>query len=74
MRTRRSPRNQDILFRALFKPPSAKVAEPTDRVSVLKEQLSYPFMSSRTRAMLLRDLAREEARVHARRVALEDEP
>lgn len=33
MRTRRSPRNQEILFRELFKPEATKVEQPAPKTA-----------------------------------------
>lgn len=66
MRTRNSWRNQDILFRALFKPadpPPAPRREPVPTVDSIQARLAEPFLSRRERMRLTRELA------HARAVA-----
>ena len=67
MRTRRSPRNQERLWRALGGPPAPKPAPAEDPVEVLRARLALSFLSPRTRRMLERDLEREiqKAKVRA---------
>lgn len=57
MRTRRSPRNQDRLFKALFKPPDEPKPQ-ADEVERLQELLNTPgrILNRRTRGQLERDL------------------
>jgi hypothetical protein len=61
MRTRRSPRNQDILFAALFRP--APVEVPKMPIKTDAEIEAIPFLSKRTRSLLKRDAARSRYRV-----------
>ncbi|MDP2322530.1 MAG: hypothetical protein Q8N51_00680 [Gammaproteobacteria bacterium] len=56
MRTRRSPRNQEILWRALGGPTQPLVI--VDVIAAAEHDLALPFLSSRTRRMLERDLAK----------------
>ena len=59
--TRRSWRNQDRLFAALFPKPKPPVpAAPTDPTPI-------PFLSPRTRRMLERDRIREAHRAAVKR-------
>ena len=60
MRTRRSPRNQEILFRALFR-PTEESRPPVDRVAVLERMIADP-RHARIRRQLERDLLRERYR------------
>lgn len=59
MRTRRSPRNQEILFRALFKTPDAPKVE-RDPLAPIEP---WPFMSPRAK----RELERENMRLAHKR-------
>lgn len=64
MRTRRSPRNQERLWRLLGKAllgPTPPKAEPIDAIAVAERALATPFVGRRTRQMLKRDLARAKA-------------
>lgn len=71
MYTRRSPRNQEILFKALFKAPE-KAKAPL-RIRTDAEIDAIPLLSMRTRNMLKRDAQRQ--RMHAaRRSALAKVP
>lgn len=56
MRTRRSPRNQEILWRALGGEPPKKHDSTT--VESLTRQLATPGLSKRSRGMIERDLER----------------
>lgn len=68
MRTRRSTRNQDILFRELFEPqqkPGSTALEIAEHaLATLK---SNPPINSRTLRQLERDVAREQQRERMRR-------
>ena len=66
MRTRRSPRNQEILWRALGGPKPAPVV--VDEVAAAERALAQPFLSPRTRRMIERDLIRAKQRAVARAV------
>lgn len=59
MRTRRSPRNQEILWRALGAPPQAKHDATT--VESLERQLAA-CMNARTRRMIERELVKARMR------------
>jgi len=63
MKTRRSWRNQDILFRQLFKPPAA--APVPIRPKTDEEIDAIPFLSKRTRAAMKREAARARYRAAA---------
>ena len=56
MRTRTSPRNQEILWRALGGPTAQPVK--VDPVAAAERALAQPFLSPRTRRMFERDLVR----------------
>ena len=60
MRTRRSWRNQERLWRALGGQPEA--APKTNPIESLQTAISSPFCNKRTRSMLERDLKRELAK------------
>ncbi len=60
MHTRRSPRNQAILWKALGGTP--KVAAKVDTIAAAERALTQPFLNKRTRAMLERDLIRAKHR------------
>ena len=53
MRTRRSPRNQDILFRELFKPAPAVV-----EVTLAELERRLTLANRHTRRLALRDIVR----------------
>lgn len=55
MRTRRSPRNQELLWKYLGSPKPAPVK--IDRIAADERALSLPFINKRTRRMFERDLA-----------------
>lgn len=60
MKTRRSPRNQEILWRELGgKQPKVPKIDP---IVAIEHALTQPFLSPRTRRMLERDLARAKQR------------
>ena len=65
MRTRRSPRNQEILWRALSGEQSAESAR-SDTVESIERQLAA-CTNARTRRQLERDLARAKQRAAVRR-------
>lgn len=69
MRTRRSPRNQMKLWRALGGPPAPRLA-PRDPVAVaeklLAAALADPFTSERTRRQLERDIRAAKIRAARR--------
>lgn len=71
MRTRRSPRNQERLWRELGAPPAPKPA--TDPIAALERILARPGINARTRRQLERDLERARHRAAVRR-ALEPKP
>lgn len=56
MRTRRSPRNQELLWKYLGAPKQAPIK--IDRVAAAERALALPFINKRTRRMFERDLAR----------------
>ncbi len=60
MRTRTSPRNQEILWKALGDP--RPVAVKVDPIAAAERALQQPFLSPRTRRMLERDLIRAKQR------------
>lgn len=60
MRTRRSPRNQEILWRSLGELPAAAIK--VDPVAAAERALQQPFLSPRTRRMLERDLIHAKQR------------
>lgn len=73
MRTRRSWRNQDRLFAALFKPPEApRPAGAPDTVAALERELAAPLLGRRMRADLEKRLAKARA-VESVRAALASE-
>jgi len=55
MKTRRSPRNQEILWRALG--GQRPTAQEIDPIASIERSMSQPFLSPKTRRMLERDLA-----------------
>lgn len=59
MRTRRSPRNQEILWRALGPPPEPKLA-PVQHTA--EEIAALPGLSKTSRSLMLRDLQRQKTR------------
>ena len=61
MRTRRSPRNQDRLWRELGGHPRGTVT--VDEVESLERSLAQPFLSQRTQRQLVRDLASAKRQV-----------
>lgn len=63
MRTRRSPRNQDRLWRALGgQPPRPVVTVTLDPVLIIESILAKPGLSARTRQGFERDLKRAKHR------------
>lgn len=65
MKTRRSPRNQEILFRALFAP--APVSKPeTNPLASLERQLANCF-GARTRKMIEREIVSLKQRIAFRK-------
>ena len=59
MRTRRSTRNQEILWRALGGKPEAP--KPIDEIAMLEHFIADPFTSPRARRKAERDLAKLRA-------------
>jgi hypothetical protein len=59
MKTRRSWRNQNKLFKDLFKPAEAKPPAPVDAVERLQIILADPFLNKRVRADYQRQLDAE---------------
>ncbi len=72
MRTRRSPRNQDILFRSLFKPEPVKQQPQIDPIERMKKHLQCPFLSKTSRSMFQRELANLEARQRVREIIMSE--
>lgn len=60
MRTRRSPRNQEILWKALGGPKTEPVK--VDPIAAAERALADPFLSPRTRRMFERDILRAKQR------------
>lgn len=61
MRTRRSPRNQEILFRALFKPADAPKPEPQAPKTDAEIDAMW-WIPKTSRNLLKRDAARARKR------------
>jgi hypothetical protein len=61
MRTRRSPRNQEILWRALSGEPPPQ-PQRSDTVEAIRRMLATPILNRRTRGQLERDLVRALAK------------
>ena len=62
MRTRRSPRNQALLWRALGGPPAPPPVAPTeDRATIIRRHLATPILGRTLRRALERELAALEA-------------
>lgn len=75
MRTRRSIRNQDILFKQLFQP----VTEPMPpsrpiHLDMTDEEIDkhYWDVNKRTRTLLKKEAAKERLREHVRKVLAEE--
>ena len=60
MRTRRSPRNQERLWRELGGHPRGTIT--VDEVESLERSLAQPFLSQRTQRQLIRDLTAAKRR------------
>lgn len=78
MRTRRSPRNQDRLFKELFAPKSAQQsakASPSieQRAEQITQSLDKPWIGRLYRGELERELARIQAILAVRRQLREDQ-
>ena len=73
MRTRRSPRNQDILFRSLFKPEPVAHQPHIDPIERIKKHLQSPFLSKTSRSMFQRELSKLEARQRVREIIMNEE-
>lgn len=68
MRTRRSPRNQDALFRALFPRPGVVIPIPESaeqRLARLEARAAEPFLSPRDRAAVKREADTLRLRIRA---------
>ncbi len=61
MRTRRSPRNQERLWRELAGRPRGTVT--VDEVEAIERSLAKPFLSQRTQRQLVRDIAAAKRRL-----------
>jgi hypothetical protein len=66
MRTRTSPRNQDILFNALFKPPSEPAPCMPTALESAQRALANSFLNPRTRRYYERVVDLERQRIAVR--------
>ena len=72
MRTRRSPKNQMALWRALG--GAGTKPAPVDAVAAAERAMALPLLSPRTRRMLERDLARARHRAAVERAKAPRDP
>lgn len=72
MKTRRSPRNQERLFRYLFKSKDSKPTTP--RIYTLDEIAAMWWLTKTSRNILIRKAEKEIARAKVRAALAEEQP